>query len=136
MTTDYTTDLFIDAEPRIVWDYWTDPACMREWWGIAAELDPRPGGLYRVIMAIDGPVMLGEYLEVVPFERIVFSFGWEREGYPGVEPKSTTVEVQLAPEAGGTRLSLRHSGLPPAAHDAHREGWTHFLGVLQARFQT
>ncbi len=85
-------------------------------------------------MAQDGPVMLGEYLELVPFARVVFSFGWEGEDNAGVGPKSTTVEVTLLPEAGGTRLSLRHRGLPLAAHDAHSEGWTHFLAVLKARF--
>src|SRR5436309_10818588 len=66
----------IGARPETVWKYWTDPQRMCDWWGAAAELDPRPGGVCRVEMG-GGPIMLGEYVEVVPYERLVFSFGWE-----------------------------------------------------------
>ena len=66
----------ISARPETVWKYWTDPQRMGDWWGAAAELDPRPGGVCRVEMG-GGPVMIGEYLELVPCERLVFSFGWE-----------------------------------------------------------
>ena len=75
----------ISARPETVWRYWTDPQRMCDWWGAAAELDPRPGGTCRVEMG-GGPTMRGEYLELVPYERIVFSFGWEptrrRTGHP------------------------------------------------------
>ena len=72
----------ISASPETVWKYWTDSQRICDWWGAAAELDPRPGGLCRVEME-EGPVMLGEYLEVVPYERLVFSFGWvPTEGAP------------------------------------------------------
>ena len=32
----------ISAHPETVWKYWTDPQRMCDWWGAAAELDPRP----------------------------------------------------------------------------------------------
>lgn len=57
--------LRIDARPETVWRYWTDPIRMCEWWGAAAELDPRPGGACVVEMDGSG-VMRGEYVEVVP----------------------------------------------------------------------
>jgi uncharacterized protein YndB with AHSA1/START domain len=66
----------IGARPETVWKYWTDPQRMCAWWGAAAELEPWPGGVCRVEMG-GGPVMVGEYLEFVPYERLVFSFGWE-----------------------------------------------------------
>ena len=66
----------ISARPETVWKFWTDPQRMCDWWGAAAELDPRPGGICRVEMG-GGPVMVGEYLELTPYERLVFSFGWE-----------------------------------------------------------
>jgi uncharacterized protein YndB with AHSA1/START domain len=123
--------LRISARPETVWQYWTDPQRMRDWWG-TAELDPRPGGTCRVEMG-GGPVMVGEYLELVPHERIVFSFGWEpTEGAPSVAPGSTRVEVTLTADAGDTIMTLRHSGLPAAHADEHRGGWVHFLGVLDA----
>lgn len=124
--------LRISARPETVWRYWTDPRRMCDWWGAAAELDPRPGGTCRVEMG-GGPVMIGEYLELVPHERIVFSFGWEpTDGAPGVAPGSTRVEVTLTADAGDTIMTLRHTGLPAAIADEHRSGWEHFLPMLAA----
>jgi uncharacterized protein YndB with AHSA1/START domain len=125
--------LRIEASPEIVWRYWTDPVRMAEWWGPAADLDARPGGSCVVEMG-GGPVMRGEYVEVVPFERLVFTFGWDPmpEG-PQVAPGSTRVEVLLAEDAGGTVLTLRHTGLPSAVADEHDGGWGHFLAILAER---
>jgi uncharacterized protein YndB with AHSA1/START domain len=78
-----------------------------------------------------GPTMVGEYLELVPHERIVFSFGWEpTEGAPAVAPGSSRVEVTLADDAGDTILTLRHTGLPAAHAEEHHAGWGHFLPRL------
>jgi uncharacterized protein YndB with AHSA1/START domain len=124
--------LRISARPETVWRYWTEPDRMCAWWGTAAELDPRPGGTCRVEMG-GGPVMVGEYLELVPHERIVFSFGWEpTEGAPAVAPGSTRVEVTLAAVEGDTVMTLRHTGLPIEFTDEHRGGWAHFLPLLAA----
>jgi uncharacterized protein YndB with AHSA1/START domain len=121
--------LRIHARPETVWRYWTDPERMANWWG-AAELDPRAGGTCRVEMG-GGPVMRGEYLELVPHERIVFSFGWDpTEGAPAVPPGSSRVEITLTADAGDTILQLRHTGLPVADADGHRSGWSHFLPLL------
>ena len=120
----------INARPETVWRYWTDPERMCDWWGAAAELDPRPGGTCRVEMG-GGPVMVGEYLELVPHERIVFSFGWDpSEGAPAVPPGSTLVEITLTPDGDETILALRHTGLPAAHRGEHAAGWGHFLSLL------
>ena len=96
----------IGAQPETVWRYWTDPVRMCAWWGTTAELDPRPGGVCVVDLG-GGAVMRGEYLELVPYERIVFSFGWDPvEGGPDVPPGSTRVEVTLAPDGDGTVLTF------------------------------
>jgi len=34
--------IWINARPETVWRYWTDPARICDWWGVSAELDPRP----------------------------------------------------------------------------------------------
>ncbi|MGH2684664.1 MAG: SRPBCC family protein [Actinomycetota bacterium] len=121
--------LRIAARPETVWRYWTDPERMRDWWG-AADLDPRPGGAYIVEMD-GGGLMRGEYVELVPHERIVFSFGWDpTEGAPAIAPRSTRVEITLTAEGDDTILALRHTGLPAAARDEHRAGWDHFLPLL------
>ncbi len=123
--------LRIKAKPETVWRYWTDPRRMCEWWGAAAELEPEPGGVCRIEMGADGPVMLGEFIELVPYERIVFTFGWTAfEGRPHVAPGSTRVEVTLAADPDGTVLTLRHTGIPVAHADEHRSGWAQFLPRL------
>jgi uncharacterized protein YndB with AHSA1/START domain len=126
----YEQTLRIHADPSTVWRYWTDPRRMCDWWGSAAELDPRAGGVCRIEMG-GGPVMRGEYIELVPHERIVFSFGWEpTEGAPPVPPCSSRVEVTLADDDGDTILTLRHTELPAVEVGKHGEGWGHFLPLL------
>jgi uncharacterized protein YndB with AHSA1/START domain len=122
----------IRARPETVWRYWTDPARMSEWWGATAQLDPRPGGRCVVVLE-GGGVMRGEYVELVPYERIVFTFGWDPTGdAPGVAPGSTRVEITLSADGHDTILMLRHTGLPATAADEHRGGWAHFLPALAA----
>jgi uncharacterized protein YndB with AHSA1/START domain len=122
--------LRIEARPETVWRYWTDPARMCEWWGATAELEPRPGGACVVEMG-NGGVMRGEFLELVPHERIVFTFGWDpHEGAPNVPPGSTRVEITLTAAGDDTILALRHTGLPVGVRDEHRAGWGHFLPLL------
>ncbi len=122
--------LRIAARPETVWQYWTDPDLMADWWG-TAQLDTQPGGTCRIEMD-GGPVMRGEFLELVPYERIVFSFGWEPgEGAPPVAPGSTRVEVSLVAHEGDTILTLRHT-LPAAQADHHQAGWAIYLPLLAA----
>jgi len=129
-----TQTIRIDAAPEVVYQYWVDPVRMREWWGAKAELDARPGGVCRVEME-PGPVMAGEYVELVPHERVVFTFGWEQHE-PGtlLAPGSTRVEVTLQPDGDATILTLVHSDMPDSHADDHAKGWAHYLGVLAEQF--
>jgi uncharacterized protein YndB with AHSA1/START domain len=129
-TTVVRQTLRIAARPETVWRYWTEPERMCDWWGVAAELDPRPGGAY-VVETGGGGVMRGEYVELVPHERIVFSFGWDpHQEVPAIAPGATLVEVTLTPDGDDTILALRHTGLPAAARGEHAAGWGHFLPLL------
>lgn len=118
----------INARPETVFAFFIDPERMIQWKGITAELDPRPGGLYRVEVT-GRDIAHGRYVEIVPYSRVVFTWGWEGEGHP-VPPGSSTVEVTLTPDGGGTVLRLRHYGLPPEAEAQHAEGWEHYLPRL------
>jgi uncharacterized protein YndB with AHSA1/START domain len=101
---------------------------MVQWMGDEATLDPRPGGVCRVVWG--GVVgVLGEFVEVVPPSRVVFTWGWEHDLWK-VPPASTVVEVSLEPEGEGTRLRLTHRRLPDAATPPHRIGWEHYLDRL------
>jgi len=122
-------EILIDATPETIWPFLTEPEKHVEWEGTVAEIDPRPGGLYRVLVAGQSQ-SAGEYVEVVPREKVVFTFGWEQEGHP-IPPGSTTVEISLHPEGDRTRVRLVHRGLPDDAISDHGEGWAHYLGRLE-----
>ncbi len=75
--------------------------------------------------------MGGQFLELHPYERLVFSFGWEQaEGLPEIAIGETTVEVTLLADGTDTVLTLRHSGIPARYGDDHREGWSRHLAGL------
>ena len=124
-------EIVIDATPETIWPFLTDPAKHVEWDGTEAELDPRPGGVYRVLVAGEYQ-SAGTFTEVVPHEKVAYTFGWEQEGNP-ITPGSTTVEITLHPEGDKTRLRLVHSGLPADAVGDHTNGWDHYLERLAIR---
>ena len=118
----------IAASPETVFAYFTDPARMSMWMGHAATLAPEPGGVCRV--EIGDAAVLGEFVAVEPYDRIVFTWGWEQRFF-GVPPQSTEVEVTFTPDGDGTILRLTHRRLP--SRDAavfHRHGWGHYLDRL------
>ncbi|HEY7401864.1 MAG TPA: SRPBCC family protein [Actinomycetota bacterium] len=121
-------ELRLGAPPDEVFLYLTDPERYVRWQGVKAELDPRPGGVFKVWMDANA-VARGEYVAVEPPHRVVFTWGWE--GDEAVPPGSTTVELTLVPDGDGTVLSLRHTGLPDGKAAAmHEEGWRFFTDRL------
>ena len=124
-------EIMIDATPETIWPFLTDPEKHIEWDGTVAELDPRPGGVYRVLVA-DQFQSAGEYVEVDPMKKVVFTFGWEQAGHL-IPPGSTTVEITLQPEGDKTRVRLVHRGLPDDAAEDHGKGWAHYMQRLAVR---
>jgi uncharacterized protein YndB with AHSA1/START domain len=124
-------EIMIDATPETIWPFLTEPDKHIQWEGTVAELDPRPGGVHRVL--VQGQFQSdGKFVEVVPMQKVVFTFGWEQEGNP-ITPGSTTVEITLHPEGDKTRVRLVHSGLPADAVADHTDGWQHYLDRLAVR---
>lgn len=122
-------ELRIEAEPGTVFDFFVDPEKMCRWMGTRAELDPRPGGGFRV--DIDGShVAVGEYLEVSRPDRVVYTWGWE--GGEPIAPGGSTVEVDLTPDGDGTLVRFVHRGLDEQTGPMHAEGWDHYLPRLEA----
>jgi uncharacterized protein YndB with AHSA1/START domain len=118
----------IAAKPETVFSYFTDPEKMLRWMGVTADLDPKPGGIFRVNVT-GKDIARGTYVEVTPHTRIVFTWGWEgSETRPG--PGQSTVEALLAPDGDGTVLRIRHQGLTGEQRTGHAEGWNHYLDRL------
>lgn len=118
----------IAARPETVFRLLTDPNEYIRWKGKLAQLEPRPGGTFRVDFQNDKDIAAGKFVEVVPGRRVVFTWGWE--GSEIVPPGSSTVEIDLEPDGQGTRLRLVHRGLPEGAVASHTEGWDFFLPRL------
>ena len=122
-------EIRIAAQPETIFAFFVDPAKMIQWLGKAVTADARPGGTCRI--DINGHVTRGEYLEVVPPSRVVFTWGWENEGSTP-RPGESTVEISLIPEGSTTLVRLRHLGLSADERKPHGEGWDHFLPGLIA----
>jgi uncharacterized protein YndB with AHSA1/START domain len=117
----------IRATPDQVFQYLVEPDKLIRWMGTEADLDPTPGGAFRINVT-GQDIAAGTYVEVDRPHRVVFTWGWE--GSPTVPPGSTTVAIALWADGDETVVELTHSGLPGGMDDEHRQGWTHYLDRL------
>lgn len=121
-----------DAPRALVFKVWTQPEHLARWWGpqgfttLACEMDVRPGGAwYRRMRSADGTLSIkrGVYREIVPPERLVFTYVNEAED--GTLEGETLVTVTFEEHGTHTRLTLHHTGFESvASRDGHRVGWT------------
>ena len=72
-----TQELTIRAPAQIVYELLTDAESLAEWMAADTELQPWPGGVARWRHA-NGDVCRGQFVKLVPYERVVFTYGWER----------------------------------------------------------
>lgn len=123
-----TVSVRIDAPPEAVFPYLVEPDLLIRWLGEWADLDGKPGGTFAV--DINKTPVRGEYVEVDPPRRVVFT--WGVAGKDSMPPGSTTVEVVLTPDEGATVVELFHRDLPAEDRLGHLAGWTEKLGQLVA----
>jgi uncharacterized protein YndB with AHSA1/START domain len=128
------------AAPRQrVFDAWTDPEVLRRWWGAGpdwecpvADVDLRVGGRYRLTMRNpdgDEHTVGGEYQEIRPPERLVYTWAWEDMDAP-----ASLVTVAFSEDAGRTTVVVAHSGLGTEGSRAqHEHGWNGCLANLERR---
>lgn len=110
---------------------WTDPGELARWWGPQGwemdrcELDVRRDGTWRTWFRLpDGSqrAIGGVYLEIVPAERLVFTWEPEPEGDTPEEPSIVTLEFH--DKAGATELTLTHRKLTTGRAVDMDVGWT------------
>src|SRR4029079_15088110 len=106
-------EVVVAASPETIWQFLVDPTKAVRWMGVAARLDARTGGRYRVEV-LPGDAVLGEFVKVDPPRRLVQTWGWER-GSGSVPAGSTTVAFDLVQRDEGTLVRVTHSGLSRGA---------------------
>ena len=120
------------APRRLVFKAWTDPAHAARWGGprgyTATQMtgDLRPGGRWRTCLRRDedGKELWqgGVYREVVPMERLVFTFAWDDDRKAG--RADMLVTVTFADKDGGTEMVFLQQGFAAVPErDGHRGGW-------------
>ena len=125
-------ELVIDASPETVWEFLVDPEKVMRWMGMTVSFDAQPGGEYRIAVNPTHTVV-GEFIELDPPHRLVYSFGWEpdEDGVSVIPPGASTVEVELTPSGSGTAVRFTHRGVPGTeAAASHGKGWDHYLARL------
>lgn len=127
---------FVDAPPSRVYQAWTDPALVTQWFTpppfktVSAETDVRAGGATLIVM--EGPdgtqyPQRGVYLEVVPNRRLVFTDAYVRAWEPSAKPFFTGI-LTFAEEGSGTRYTAVARHWTKEDRDAHdgmgfQTGW-------------
>ena len=115
-----------DAPRETVWKAHTDPGLIARWWGPhgtttkVAEMDLRPGGSWRYVSSApdrDDVDFYGEYLEIVPPERIKWTFMFDVEG--------------VGPQGGPETLTLDDIGGKTLMRAALRPYWPKTDGPLR-----
>ena len=128
----------LNASAEKVYAAWTEPAQIAHWFGpsetvagsVHAEMDVRVGGRFRVSFKTENgePHELGGiYREVVPNEKLVFSWAWHT-----TPERESLVTVLIRKEGDGAMLTLTHEQFfDEAARDGHKRGWTGTLDKLE-----
>jgi uncharacterized protein YndB with AHSA1/START domain len=121
-------EIRIEARPETVFPFLVDAEKMTRWMGTVATLDARPGGLVSILVGGQHQAT-GEYLEVDPPNRVLFTFGWEAPD-AAIPPGGSLIEIVLVPDGSATVLRFKHTNLPENTVADHTVGWEHYLARL------
>ena len=122
-------EVWVAATPETIFPFFTDAEKIVKWMGVSAEIEARPGGIFRCQVTRQDTAR-GEMVTIDPYRRIVFTWGWEGPNAT-VKPGESTIEITLNEENDGTRVRLHHYGLDRAQAESHNIGWTHFMERLE-----
>jgi uncharacterized protein YndB with AHSA1/START domain len=129
----------LNAPQELAFKAWTTPEHIRQWMRPdpemvvpLARMDLRVGGKFRIQMKKpDGEFFTaaGEFKEVKPPERLVYTWDWEKDGsgteFGEVEGKTSLITVEFLKRGEQTELVFTHSRFASvASRDSHAEGWS------------
>jgi len=146
---DLVLERVIDVPPELVWNAWTVPKHVMQWFTpkpwqtVACEIDLRPGGKFNTTMrSPEGQEFdnHGCLLEVVPNRRLVLTDTLLAGYRPSPKPFFTAI-VTMAPEGSGTRYVATAIHGDPDARKRHEEmgfhtGWGKALDQMVAFAKT
>ncbi|HVY05083.1 MAG TPA: SRPBCC domain-containing protein [Burkholderiales bacterium] len=121
--------------PEKVWDAWTNPQALKQWFGPdegrveIAEVDARVGGRYRILFHTqDGQShdVSGTYREIRRPAKLSFTWAWK-----STPERESLVTLTFEPSGGGTEFTMLHSRFfDDTARDNHQKGWTGAIAKL------
>lgn len=134
---------FFAASSQRVFQAWTDARVVMKWFGrapnslLSASIDLRPGGAWKFLEAKDDRASYGfegEYLEIEPEKRLVFTWTKVVEQFNGKREATPVSRVEVTFEASGSGTCVRvvHSSVHD--HDtrtAFGGGWTFGLNTMR-----
>jgi len=148
-----TVTRVFDAPRELVWKAWTDPKYVMQWWGPkgftapVCKIDFRVGGKFLFCMRTpDGQEGWngGEYHEIVPHEKIVFSMYFADSKGNRIDPEPSESEheaiadvhdVVLFEDMGNGKTKLTYIGnetMQNAIETGQLEGWNEMLDKAAA----
>jgi uncharacterized protein YndB with AHSA1/START domain len=122
----------IAGTPAKVFDAWMDPKqpCNPWSYGKPVSLEPKVGKPFFIVMGSAG-AHFGRILKLAKGRSLQYT--WMSRYTRGVE---TTVTVDFKKHAGGSLMTLRHTGLSNDAYGrSHSAGWDQFLGMMEKHFK-
>ncbi len=132
-----------DAPRELVFQAWTDLEQLAAWSApdtfttVHVEGDLRPGGKWRMGMRSDAYGEFwnhGEWREITPPERLIFTTSWEEtDGRPEHEMLITVTFTDLDRK---TEMTFHQAVfMHDQSRDSHRDGWTECFDKLDAHLE-
>ncbi len=122
----------------LLFNYWTQPELLQQWWPQEVELEPHVGGAYYFSWPQMEWHLCGHYTAFEPGKQLGFSWHWDHDTH---DTGKRVVEIFFRHlSAGGTKLLLSHGMYLDTPEDQkirvedHLAGWQHFLPRLQGIF--
>lgn len=128
MAIDFTVSDIIPASPTEIYAAWLDSETHTDMTGGAATASDEVNGSFT---AWDGYIM-GKNVSLSANTQIVQS--WRTTEFKDEEPDSN-LEINLAPVANGTEITLIHTNLPKHGMQ-YKQGWVdHYFSPMKAYFR-
>ena len=131
-----------DASPEDVFDAWTDPEQVAQWYGPEGfykseihSFDMREGGSYSLTMNApngDKHKLRGVFNKVERPRMLVFTWQWEEGAQNNMMGNETLITVEFKPVGDTTEMHFKHEGfVNEAAKESHNKGWSSSFNKLE-----